>query len=424
MEHQPYFRQILSSIRDMIGIDSSQKPPLPGMPFGQGPADALAAFLALAEEMGFETRNYDNYAGEVIFGEGEEFAILCHLDVVPAGEGWSHPPFGGEICDGRLYGRGTMDDKGPAVICLYCLKALKEEGFVPSRKIKLIVGCNEETGWACIDHYNQSAHMPEEGFTPDADFPVIYAEKGILHLKLSVPIPDAPFLSFSGGEASNMVCAAAKAEVLSPDVKAARMYGLSVRGGTLLSAGRPAHASTPELGENALEPLLRYFAEKNETAGKLCSMLFDDCLKLKEMRDETGNLTLSPNVALYEEGVLHITVDIRYPATFREEDVLEKIEGTGFPFSVLHSQAPLYNDRDGTLITTLLNVYNEITGETREPIAIGGGTYARALRKGAGFGPQFLDEPSTIHQQDEYITLENIDRLYLIYKESIRRLTA
>lgn len=423
MEHQPYFDDIIKSLRGLIRIDSSQKPELPGMPFGKGAADALAAFLSLAETMGFETRNYDNYAGEVLFGEGEEFAILCHLDVVPAGDGWTFPPFGGEISGGKLYGRGTMDDKGPAVICLYCLKALKEEGFVPSRKIKLITGCNEETGWACIDHYKQAAHMPEEGFTPDADFPVIYAEKGILHVRFSVPVPDAPFLSLSGGDASNMVCASARAEAVSADRDAAEKYGLSCEGNTLLSEGKSAHASTPELGKNALEPLFRYFSETDPLIRRLAGLLFDDSLGLKDLRDETGNLTLSPNVASYENGVLHVTTDIRYPATMAEEDILGRIREAGFPFTVLHSQAPLYNDRNGTLITTLLQVYNEATGEACEPIAIGGGTYARALKKCAGFGPQFLDEPSTIHQKDEYITLENIDRLYRIYLEAIRRLT-
>ena len=188
---QKYFDRIVRSIREMISFDSSQTPPEDGMPFGRGAAKCLGAFLALADSLGFQTRNYDNYAGEVVFGEGEEFAILCHLDVVPAGGGCTHPPFGGEIEDGKLFGRGSMDDKGPAVICLYCLKALKDEGFAPRKKIKLIVGCNEESGWACIERYNRCAHMPETGFSPDADFPVIYAEKGILHFKAAFPVGNA-----------------------------------------------------------------------------------------------------------------------------------------------------------------------------------------------------------------------------------------
>ena len=195
MKHatERYFDDLVNSLSKFIQFDSSLKPAEGEYPFGKETADCLAYFLSLAEEMGFETHNYDNYVGEVVFGTGEEFAILAHLDVVPAGSGWKYPPFGGVINDDisnggvigkKIWGRGAMDDKGPAMVCLYALKALKDEGFKPCRKIKLIVGCNEECGWKCIEHYKKVAHMPDEGFTPDADFPVIYAEKGILHFSL------------------------------------------------------------------------------------------------------------------------------------------------------------------------------------------------------------------------------------------------
>ena len=199
--------KVIKSISEIVKFDSSQQPPLAGKPFGEGAAKCLDYFLTLAESFGFKTVNYDNYVGEVIFGEGEEFAILAHLDVVPAGSGWTHDPFGGETdyINNKIWGRGTMDDKGPAVISLYALKALKDEGFAPNKKIKLIVGCNEENGWGCIDYYEKHAHMPETGFSPDADFPVIYAEKGILHLKINF-YGNFGFSTLSGGERANMVC--------------------------------------------------------------------------------------------------------------------------------------------------------------------------------------------------------------------------
>ena len=147
------FENILKDLSQIIKFDSSQAPAEEGAPFGKGARLTLDYFLGLAASFGFETHDYDGYAGEVIFGEGEEFAILAHLDVVPAGSGWTHAPFGGEIdrANERVWGRGAMDDKGPAIITLYAMKALKDEGFVPRRKIKLIVGCNEENGWGCID---------------------------------------------------------------------------------------------------------------------------------------------------------------------------------------------------------------------------------------------------------------------------------
>ncbi len=413
----------VQSIARMVRIDSSQQPALPGKPFGEGAAEALQTFLQLAESFGFATRNYDNYIGEVIFGRGEPFAVLCHLDVVPAGGGWTHPPFGGEIEGGKIYGRGTTDDKGPAVICLYCLKALKEAGFAPKRTVKLIVGCNEESGWECIAHYNECAEMPKDGFTPDADFPVIYAEKGLLHVRFDYPLQSAPFAALTAGERANMVCDFARAEGAAFDAERAARYGVCEEGASVAAHGVSAHASTPEAGVNALEKLLRYFAAENEGVARAVSDLFDDRAHLRDLRDETGPLTLSPDLAVYENGVLSVTADIRYPATMRLADILAKLDTLGTAYTPLHEQAPLFNDKKSKLISTLQRVYEEETGAPCEPIAIGGGTYARALQNGAAFGPEFPGEPSTIHQKDEYISLENVRRLLRIYGAAIRALT-
>lgn len=417
-----YRTEIINSIIDLVKIDSSQQPAQAGKPFGEGAAEALGAFLSLAKRLGFATRNYDNYIGEALFGEGEPFAVLCHLDVVPAGEGWTHPPFGGEIENGRLYGRGTVDDKGPAVICLYALKALKDEGLLPRRTVKLIAGCNEESGWACIDHYNKVAEMPEEGFTPDADFPVIYAEKGILHAKFAFPLPNAPFASLHGGDAANKVCEEAAACVRIIDAARAQKYGLTYDDSLLRSHGKAAHASLPETGENALGKLFAYFAEEDERVARIYELLFGAANGLRELRDETGALTLSPDIADYTGGTLFVTVDIRYPATYTQESICKILDTFGAPYKLLHCQAPLFNDKEGTLIRTLCKVYERETGEACAPIAIGGGTYARALKRGAGFGPQFPGAPSVIHGKDEYISLSDIERLFCIYKAALREL--
>ena len=201
------FENTVNSISEIIKFNSEKSAPLKGMPFGKGAADCLDYFLSLARSFGFETVNYDNYAGEVIFGEGEDFAILAHLDVVPAGSGWLHEPYGGEIDykNRKIWGRGAMDDKGPAIISLYCLKQLKDEGFKPEKRIRLIVGCNEESGWECIKYFKAHSTMPETGFSPDADFPVIYAEKGILHVAFTFAV-NGDFSSLVGGSAANMVC--------------------------------------------------------------------------------------------------------------------------------------------------------------------------------------------------------------------------
>ena len=423
MDTKRYLQDCIKSIAESVRFDSSQAAPLPGMPFGKGAADCLAHFLRLAESMGFETHNYDNYVGEAVWGEGEAFAILAHLDVVPAGDGWTHPPFAGEIADGKLYGRGTMDDKGPAIVCLYCLKALKDAGFAPRRTIRLIVGCNEESGWECIAHYNRVARMPESGFSPDADFPVIYAEKGILHVCLRFALPDAPFSALYGGERANMVCDRAVAEGGPFDAARAKKYGLTAEDGKLVAEGRSAHASTPQEGRNALLPLLSYFAEEDARVDAVVNKLFRDEAGLTELRDETGSLTMSPDVAEYRDGQLCVTVDIRWPATVKKEAVLARLDALGAPYEVVHCQEPLFSDKNGPLVSALRRVYERHTGGPCEPIAIGGGTYARALKNGAGFGPQFPGEPSTIHQKDEYISLENVQKLLDIYADAIRALT-
>ena len=413
-----YIDEIKKKISQIVRFPSYQQPAENGMPFGEPAAEALKYFLSLAKNMGFETHNYDNYAGEVIYGEGEEFAVLAHLDVVPAGSGWTREPFGGEIDNeaGRIWGRGTMDDKGPAIIMLYCLKALKDEDFVPSRKIKLIVGCNEETGWACIDHYNKVAHMPDEGISPDADFPVIYAEKGILHVKFTFTVK-GKFAELKGGERANMVCdlctVSADASYGNP-----ADYGLFLEGGKVVSRGKSAHGSTPSEGLNAIEPILRYLKLDG-----MAELLFNVQFGLKGLKDETGELTFSPDMIKSCGDEVNVTCDIRYPATMTEEQILSKISGYGIPYKIEHSQAPLYGDKDGFLVKTLCDVYNEVCGTNAQPIAIGGGTYARALKHGAAFGPEEAGEESTIHQADEYITFEKIEKCFKLYKLALERLT-
>lgn len=418
---EKYLNDTVKTIQELIRIDSTNQPAEEGMPFGKGAARALQAFLSCAEAMGFETRNYDNYVGEVLFGEGEPFAILAHLDVVPAGSGWTHAPFGGEIENGKLYGRGAMDDKGPAVVCLYALKALKDEGFQPRKTIKLIVGCNEECGWGCIDHYKQCAEMPKVGFTPDADFPVIYAEKGILHVKFYFPVENAPFTALYGGKGVNMVCDEAFAQC--DKTEGAERYSLRVEDGLLVSRGVSAHGSTPEKGKNALEPLFAYFARTNEDMRRAHEILFEDIFGLKNFADETGRLTMSPDIANYGDGILSVCVDIRYPATLPLQAVLDVLNKTGVRYEEIHHQSALFNPKDSFLIQTLQRVYNEATGERAEPIAIGGGTYARALECGAGFGPQLCGEPVTIHQKDEYISIPHVKFLLNLYRRAVEELT-
>lgn len=398
------FENILHDISQIIKINSEEGTPDTNAPFGKGAREALDFFLSLAKSFGFETNDIDGYAGEVIWGDGEEFAILAHLDVVPAGSGWTHEPYGGEIDYNirRIWGRGTMDDKGPAIITLHALKALKDSGFKPNRKIKFIVGCNEESGWRCIDYYKKHAHMPDEGISPDADFPVIYAEKGILQLKLQFDAKGD--FTIKGGERPNMVCDLCEV----------------VKDGKLnVFRGKSAHGSTPEKGVNAILPALEFLG-----LDEIKHLLFENGFGVQNLEDETGKLSFSPNIIERAGDSIFVTADIRYPATLNRQSVLSAFNAKGISYQIMHEQAPLYNDINGKLVTTLCSVYNEVTGKNCKPIAIGGGTYARALKNGAAFGPEEEGEENTIHQPNEYITFEKIEKCYKIYKLAIERLTA
>ena len=206
-----YEDNIIKSTQEIIRIKSVEAEAKPNMPFGEGPYKALEKALELSKEMGFDTKNLEGYAGYAEFGEGEEtVGVLVHLDVVPEGEGWTYPPYGGEIHDGKIFGRGTTDDKGPAIATLYAMKALKDSEIPLSRKIRIIFGTNEETGWGCMDYYFKHENPPTMAFTPDADFPVIHGEKGIIVFDLVQKINSNGCCGIivrelKGGNAPNMV---------------------------------------------------------------------------------------------------------------------------------------------------------------------------------------------------------------------------
>ncbi len=419
-----YLDAAVESICESVRIDSSLGTKTANAPFGQGALDCLTHFLSLAERMGFETKNYDGYVGEVVFGDGEEdFAILAHLDVVPAGGGWTKDPFGGIIEDGKIWGRGTMDDKGPAICCLYCLKALKDKGFVPRKKIKLIVGCNEECGWGCIEHYKKVAALPKTGFSPDAEFPVIFSEKGILQIRFHFPVEHAPFTFLEGGNSVNMVCDYCEAKPVTLTLSRAKECGLEVKNKKLVSYGKSAHASTPEHGKNAILPILRYFEKKNEQIRYLVECLFEDKFGLQEVHDSIDCLSLSPDTVKYRKGEIQVVCDIRYPASFEERRVYDMIDSFGVKYETVSSQNPIRVNKNSELVSTLLSVYEECTGESAAPVSIGGGTYARALECGVAFGPEMPGDEPVVHQPDEYISIERVQLLLDIYEKAIRRLT-
>lgn len=404
-----YFNQAINSLCKWISIKSVKDTPVDGGPFGAGVKTMLETALKDAESLGFEVKNYDGYVGEVVFGSGNDkdgVAVLCHVDVVPEGDlsKWSVPPYRATEKDGYLYGRGVVDDKGSLAVCLYALKSLKDEGFIPSKKIKLILGCDEESGWGCIERYNKVAVMPDVGFSPDGDFPVIYAEKGIYPVKFTFDL-DSRVEDINGGERINVVCD--KASVV-------------FEGKTYSFTGISAHGSTPELGDNAIKKTLEFLVSKKAFNEQDFERLFSGRL-FSEIKDESGNLTFSPNMIARVGNKVEISVDIRYPVHYKLsklDTILKKIG----KYEVLDHKEPLYVSKESELIKTLNSVYEKHTGKVAVSQTTGGGTYARALKHGVAFGPVF-DGGAVCHVPDEKIKIADLEKCFYIYKDAIKELS-
>ncbi len=403
-----YFNQSIKTLCKWISIKSVKDTPYENAPFGLGIKTMLDSALEDAKSLGFEVKNYDGYAGEVIFGDGEDkdgVAILCHVDVVPEGDTsmWSVPPYQATEKNGYLYGRGVVDDKGALAVCLYALKSLKDEGFTPSKKIKLILGCDEESGWGCIEHYNKVSVMPEIGFSPDGDFPVIYAEKGIYHVKFFFDI-GACVEEIIGGQRINVVSDRASVKI---DGKTYDFVGVS------------AHGSTPELGENAIEKALKFLVLNGAFSAQTYEHLFNGRL-FSSIKDESGRLTFSPNLIKKVGDKVEISVDIRYPVHYRLSEI-DKILKTIGRYEILEHKLPLYVSKDSEFVKTLNKVYEKHTGKPAVSQTTGGGTYARALKLGVAFGPVF-DGGAVCHVPDEKIKIKDLEKCFSIYKDAIKEL--
>ncbi|MBO5851283.1 MAG: Sapep family Mn(2+)-dependent dipeptidase, partial [Clostridia bacterium] len=336
---------------------------------------------------------------------------------------WIYPPYSATEVDGKIYGRGIVDDKAPAVLCLYALKELKDNGFIPSKKIKLILGCDEESGWECIEHYNKVAVMPNVGFSPDGDFPVIYAEKGIFHIEFSFEY-NSRIKKLSGGERVNMVCdyATASIDLLSnSEIETLTKLGLKVEENTISAYGKSAHGSTPDKGDNAMKKLFYGLEKLDLIESKVYNSLFDVSSVFNEVKDETGNLTYSPDVCFISDNQIKVQVDIRYPATYSLNQISNLVSSLG-NYQILHEQPPIISQKDGELVQTLLSIYNEEFEVLESPIAIGGGTYARALKQGVAFGPSFMSE-SVCHEPNEYMSITNMQKCYNVYLKAIKSLS-
>lgn len=447
--------KLIGSTQEIIRIKSVQGEKRPGMPFGEDINNALMHTLNLGEKLGFKTKNVDGYMGCIEYGEGEEMVgVLGHLDVVPEGDGWEFPPYSAEIHDGKIFGRGAIDDKGPIMACLYGLYALKETGFKPNKRIRILLGTNEETGSEDVQYYLQKEEAPTLGFTPDGFFPIIFAEKGLTVFNLTKKLNSSEKSTVAyikGGNRANMVpdycevglrleASESVVEKVSAYAKANDMNLSCEANNELLilkSIGFSAHGSMPELGKNAIMHALMCLNHLDICEGEVketVKFLVDNIgletngrsfgVYLKD--DASGEISFNLGTIEMNENIISVGLNLRYPVTCTFEQMMnpleEKINGTGFRVEEMDHQKPLYFPKDHELIKTLAKVYHEQTGEEAELLAIGGGTYAKEIPNTVAFGPVFPGELDLCHQSNEYIEIEKLMEMTKIYANAIKEL--
>ncbi|MBR3742339.1 MAG: Sapep family Mn(2+)-dependent dipeptidase [Clostridia bacterium] len=442
-----YREEMMETVQKWVRIPSVKGEPAPGAPFGLEARKALDAAMADCEKFGLKTQIFDGYAGHADLGEGntrDALAILAHLDVVPVGDGWTKEPFGGERADGKIYGRGTSDDKGPAVAALYAMRAVKEAGIPLRRKVRLILGCDEECGSSDMAYYKKATEMPRSGFSPDADYPVINIEKGGSHVRFVGDLsPEGlQVLSMQVGERTNVIPGFASAlvegdeELAAKAEEAGKKLGFPVKatvgnGAVILeTTGLTGHAAFPSHGKNAIGQMLLLFKALGaqgallELADSVGMTYNGENLGIAMRDDVSGELTGSLDIIRIENGKVEAIMDVRYPVLFHPGRMYEllnqrlqylRAEDDG-------TRPPHFVSDKTELVQELLEAYHEVTGGEKRTIAIGGGTYAQSMEEGVAFGALFPGETEMAHQADEYITEESLFQNARIFARAIVRL--
>lgn len=455
--------EIIESLQKLIQIPSVyEKSNDETKPFGKNANEALEYMLNLGKKLGFRTKNVDGYCGYIEFGEGEELlGIIGHLDVVPTGEGWNYPPFSATIEENKIYGRGAIDDKGPVISALYAMKAVMDNVKI-NKRVRLILGLNEENSWKCINYYKEHEEHPTIGFSPDADFPCIYAEKSILTHKISMPYKmenkEIAIIKIDCNNNPNNVVP----RICKVDLKIDKIDKIDIKELTdkteeiikkynfnieiiklsentirLTSNGLGAHAAHPDLGINAisnliiiLDELFKNYNEENELLDFFVKYIHIDYNGNKlgiNKEDESGKLTLNVGKFEMQDDTIFISMNLRIPINTTIEEVQDKFEKIistyhNLQYKKIASKEHLYIPKDSNLVQTLCKIFNEENNSNLEPIAIGGATYARAFKNCVSFGANMPGEKDMCHQTNEFISIENLMFATKVYARAIYEL--
>ena len=439
--------EMIDTLQKWIRVPSVKGEATPGAPFGKEVRSMLDMALADCEQMGFKTQNFDGYIAHADLGEGSDedaLAILAHLDVVPEGDGWKYPPYGAVIENGRMYGRGTSDDKGPAVAALYAMKAVKDAGIPLRRKVRLILGCDEESGWEDIAHYNKVATMPRMGFSPDASYPIINIEKGICRLELHGVLSNEGLqvIAFNNGERPNVIPGRASALVVGDAATVAQAEAaakkldipaevhLTDKGVSITVTGISGHAAYPETARNAngeMLLLLRELGVQGDLrllADKIGLDYKGEGLEISVSDGISGYLTCNLGIIRAGEGGVYATLDIRYPVMTNPDMIIKNVSASlpGMRVDAMEVKEPHHVPAGSELVQNLLDAYHEVTGYERKCLYTGGGTYARSLQEGVAFGASFPQDEDLAHQANEYADIEGLYKNIKIFALAIVKL--
>lgn len=450
--------ELLADLFTLLRIDSvrDDSQASPEAPVGPGPLKALEAFLEIGERDGFTTKMSGNLAGHIEYGQGEELmGVFGHVDVVPTGNGWDTDPFEPVLKDGRIYARGSSDDKGPTMAAYYAIKIIRDLGLPVSKRVRLIIGTDEESGWQCMNHYLAHEETPSFGFSPDADFPIINGEKGNQSLYIQFH-GDAEggknqLLSFDAGLRENMVPQEATAVFTSQEAEKIEADfqkfiasnpvtgDVTIEGDhiTINLMGKSAHGMNPAAGINA-GTYLAVFLNSYDFGGTAAGYfrLIADYIHLEHNGAKLGlahtdpvmgELTMNAGVFTYtpEEGGV-IALNFRYPTGVTAEELEVKTESALHHFGITvakgQGKLPHYVPADDPLVKTLLDVYEKHTGMKGKEKSIGGGTYGRLLARGVAYGALFPDSIDTMHQVNEFLAEDDLLRAAAIYADAIYQL--
>ena len=442
---EQYKNEMKLDLGKLVSFNSVFENPTEEYPFGKVNADCLDVALKMVEKCGMKPVNLENYCGYGEIGEGEQvIGILGHLDIVPAGEGWNTDPFLLTEFDGKVYGRGVSDDKGAVVASAYAIRILNDMGVKFNKRVRLIMGCNEETGSRCLKHYVEKEGHIDYGFTPDATFPGVFGEKGMVAALFKSK--NTNIIKMNGGTVSNAVCNHCITEIPanSCDVNVLKSYfeeqnmkATITEGETVVLDiwGTAAHASMPELGVNAISHTMRAL----EKAGFVDEFVefYNDKIGLGvhgencdcDFKDDYGPLTFNNGVIKTEDGVITGTIDIRFPVTMKSKDIIDALT-KGFESElgeliVRGGGEPLFFPKDSDLVKSLVQAYRDVTGDLEsEPQTMGGGTYAKGINNCIAFGCEFGMEDNHIHDANEVLSLDQFWLQVEIYIEAIKNLLA